>query len=102
MKAIVEMTPKECEQALTKYTEITRLVNKSGLSRDELITYTKRSGYAHYSFEGSYTDNLVALLGREPTEDEIIMLVDSGYMHFGAQCRIDKTHHRFAGRVNID
>lgn len=47
-----------------------------------------------------YTDKLVEVLGHEPSPDEISMLVDNGFSHFGASCSINGRH--FRGRVNID
>lgn len=100
MKAIVEMTPEEYGKMHEKY--MTLLSAIEGHSRSDLITYTRSSGYAHFKFSGTYTDKLVQLLGRHPNEDEIIMLVDSGYCHFGAGCTIDHVRRSFSGRVNID
>lgn len=100
MKAITAYTSEEYEQMRDKCHKLNEAVKP--YDRRELITIQRRSGYAHYQFKGTYTDALVAALGRQPTEDEIIMLVDGGFSHFGATCSIDKVHRTFTGRVNID
>ena len=89
MKAIVEYTKEEAE------------ATSKGIPKSELFdNYSRTSGYAHYKFSGDITDKLVEVLGHEPSPDEIIMLVDSGFSHFGASCSINSRH--FSGRVNID
>lgn len=99
MKAIVEYTNEEAEAMTKKWHEL-RDKTKS-IPRNELFdNYTRTSGYAHYKFSGDITDKLVEALGHEPSPDEIIMLVDSGFSHFGASCSINGRH--FSGRVNID
>lgn len=100
MKAIVEMTHEEYGKMHDKFEKLKRAT--AGHPRSELLTHTRSSGYSHYKFNGTYTDTLVELLGRHPDEDEIIMLVDSGYSHFGAGCAIDTQHRSFSGRVYID
>ena len=98
MKAIVELTKEE----LKKYNEMYDNLQKKikGISRDQLYVYSRRSGYAHYTFVGTYTEKFCEILGRAPTAEEIIMLVDSGFSHFGATCCIRGNH--FSGRVNTD
>lgn len=100
MKAIVEYTEEEHLAMCKKLANLQHAT--SSYKRDELLEYSKVSGYAHYKFVGSYTDTLVAALGRHPDEDEIIMLVDCGYTHFGASCTINHRTKTFSGRVNID
>ena len=98
MKAIVELTKEE----LKKYNEMYDNLQKKikGMSRDQLYTYSRRSGYAHYTFNGTYTEKLCEILGRTPAAEEIIMLVDGGFSHFGASCSVYDGH--FTGRVNTD
>lgn len=99
MKAIVEYTKEEAEAMSKKWKELRD--KTKGLSRTELFSnYRKTNGYAHYKFSGDITDKLVEALGHEPSPDEIIMLVDYGFSHFGASCSIHGRH--FSGRVNID
>jgi hypothetical protein len=101
MKAIVEYTDEEYVKMSKKYKALYDAI--VGLKREELFTYTKTRGYAKYHFKGTYTDKLVeALGGRHPDEEEIIMLVDSGYSHFGAGCTINKCAKTFSGYVYID
>lgn len=100
MKAIVEYTPEEYSKMYEKFMALQHVT--AGYKRSDLLTYTRTSGYAHYKFKGTYTQKLVELLGHHPTEDEIIMLVDGGYSHFGAGCSIDKKNMAFSGHVNTD
>jgi hypothetical protein len=48
---------------------------------------------------GQYTQDLVDSLNREPTEEELIMIVDGGFNHFGAECDIDVQSRSFKGYV---
>lgn len=99
MKAIVEYTKEEAEIMSKKWNELRD--KTKGIPKAELFdNYSRTSGYAHYKFSGDITDKLVEVLGHEPSPDEIIMLVDSGFSHFGASCSINGRH--FSGRVNID
>ena len=99
MKAIVEYTNEEAEAMAMKWHELRD--KTKGIPRNELFdNYTKDSGYAHYKFSGDITDKLIEVLGHKPSPDEIIMLVDNGFSHFGASCSINDRH--FSGRVNID
>lgn len=99
MKAIVEYTKEEAEIMSKKWKEL-QDKTKSLPRKEWFDNYTRTSGYAHYKFSGDITDKLVEVLGHEPSPDEIIMLVDSGFSHFGARCSINGRH--FGGRVNID
>lgn len=98
MKATVELTKEE----LKKYNEMYDNLQKKikGVDMNELISYSRTSGYAHYKFTGTYTEKLCEALGRTPTGEEIIMLVDGGFSHFGASCSVYDGH--FTGRVNTD
>lgn len=72
--------------------------------RSELISVSEKFGYNCYYFNGSYKDTLVNMLGRDPTEHEILMLVDTGtsYVGCGAICTVDKKNRTFSGKVNTD
>ncbi len=99
MKAIIDYTKEEAEAMSKKWNEIwdkTKVIPRAEL----FDNYSRTSGYAHYKFSGDITDKLVEVLGHEPSPDEIIMLVDRGFSHFGASCSINGRH--FSGRVNID
>lgn len=99
MKAVTEYTNEEAEAMAKKWHELRD--KASSVPRKEWFdNYTRTSGYAHYKFSGNITDKLVEALGHEPSPDEIIMLVDSGFSHFGASCSINDRH--FSGHVNID
>ena len=99
MKAIVDYTNEEAEAMSKKWNELrdkTKVIPRAELFDNYSIT----SGYAHYKFSGDITDKLVEALGHEPSPDEIIMLVDDGFSHFGANCSISGRH--FSGRVCTD
>lgn len=100
MKAITEYTDEEYVKMQAKSKALNEAIK--GLNRGDLFTYTRRPGYAKYDFKGTYTDKLVEALGRHPTDEEIIMLVDSGYSHFGAGCSVNKREKTFSGYVYID
>ena len=101
MKAIVDYTKEEHVAMAAKRDALYKAIN--GELRENLITFNKSYGYAHYTFHGFYTKRLVEMLGREPDEDEIIILVDGGFYHFGATCFISRDGTgAISGRVNID
>lgn len=100
MKAITEYSPAEYEQMRKKHAALLNAIKDA--PHDGLIAICRQRGYAHYKFNGVYTPWLVELLGRHPDEDEIIMLVDGGFSHFGATCSVRTESMHFAGRVNID
>lgn len=100
MKAIVEYTNEEYAKMSEKCHKLHKAIE--GIDRAELISVTKRYGYAHYEFNGTYTDKFVEALGRHPDSDEIIMLVDSGFSHFGAYCYVSTDRKSFSGKVNTD
>jgi len=100
MKAIVAYTEKEYAKMLKKYNNLRDAVKD--IDSRELYAYSRQSGYAHYKFQGTYTDKLVEALGHAPDSDEIIMLIDHGFSHFGASCTVDTVHKSFSGRVNVD
>lgn len=99
MKAIVDYTAEDHAKMSAAWSELQSKV-KGTYTKDWFDDFRKTSGYAHYKFSGTITDKLIELLGHEPSSDEIIMLVDSGFSHFGASCSI--SGRRFSGSVNID
>lgn len=99
MKAITEYTVQEAADQSVKCKELLKKVEDTTRS-DWFEDFRQQSGYAHYKFSGRVSDKLVELLGHEPTGDELIMLVDSGYSHFGASCSV--SNRNFSGRVNTD
>lgn len=62
----------------------------------------RRRGYAHYRFYVKPSQKLLAAVGRPLTEDEVIILVDGGFSHFGADCTYNKDSGTYSGRVNTD
>lgn len=101
MKAIVEYTDEEYVKMKEKQKALNDAIK--GFKREELIAYSKRSRGATYNFWGTYTDKLVSALGgRHPDAEEIIMLVDNGYSHFGAGCELNPRQKAFSGYVHID
>ena len=102
MKAVVAMSQDE----LKHYHTITmNLYDKLG--KEVFNTYAafeeirKQSGYACYIFRGRLSPTVAEKLGRMPTPDEVIILVDSGYSHFGATCTL-RPDGTFSGRVSTD
>ena len=71
-----------------------------GKDRFELYSVRYSYGQSVKRFEGDYTAALVEALGRDPTTDELIMLVDNGYFNFGAYCVRNGTH--FVWRIYTD
>lgn len=100
MKAITDLTKGEYAELDAAYSTLKAAIKDAPIS--ELMAVRRRTGYAHYTFEGNYTPWLVELLGRHPTSDEIIMLVDGGFSHFGATCGVSRNRMTFSGRVNTD
>lgn len=96
MKAITEYTIQEAADQSVKCKELLKKVEGTTRS-DWFEDFRQQSGYAHYKFSGRVSDKL---LGHEPTGDELIMLVDSGFSHFGASCSV--SNRSFSGRVNTD
>lgn len=101
MKAIVELTPDEHSRLHDIYVNL-RAAIKDVPCTDIVEDLQRRYVYAHYRFSGKYTPRLIELLGRQPSADEIIMLVDGGFSHFGATCTINHETREFQGRVNTD
>lgn len=99
MKAIVEYTKEEHEAMRVKYQELLDITRSMDGSAVEKLD--KSRGYAHYTFSGKVSTALIDALGRLPTGDEVIMLVDGGFSHFGASCRV-ASDGTFSGRVNTD
>lgn len=99
MKAIVDLTP-EMHKRQSEIWGNLRDKTKGLCKSDMFEDYRHDSGYTHYKFSGKVSQALINALGRVPTGDEIIMLVDSGFSHFGASCCMDDL--RFSGRVNTD
>lgn len=101
MKAIVVLTTDEYNELYAMHIKLREALK--GLTYDQQFERLERiRGYAHYQFRGIYTQQLVDALGRHPTEDELIMLVDSGFSHFGASCTVDPSRRAFAGKVYTD
>lgn len=99
MKAITEYTIQEAADQSVKCKELLKKVEGTTRS-DWFEDFRKQPGYAHYKFSGTITDKLVELLGHEPSATELIIMIDGGFSHFGAQCSM--SGRRFSGRVNID
>lgn len=99
MKSIDNYTEEEYQVMSECLTKLREAVNGTS-SRDWFENYTKCSRYGHYKFSGDITNKLVEMLGHEPTPDEIIMLANDGFNHFGAGCIICDRH--FDGAVLTD
>lgn len=100
MEAITSISKERHEylSALTK--NLREKTEGTSKYKDWFEDYKQTSGYAHYKFSGKVSDKLVELLGHEPTSEEIILLVDDGFSHFGASCSMNG--RSFSGRVNTD
>lgn len=99
MKAITEYSVQEAADMSAKCKELFKKVEGTTRS-DWFEDFRQKSGYAHYTFSGRVSDKLVELLGHEPTGTELILLVDSGFSHFGATCSVN--NRSFSGKVNTD
>lgn len=99
MKAVVELS-KEEYQKLSVIRE--NIIGKiKGLSHEDMWDeYEKKYGYAHYKFTVKPSEKMIAAIGREPTTDEMIIIVDGGFSHFGASCSEYKG--TYTGQVNTD
>lgn len=100
MKAIVDLTSEEYREQMNTHHIIKQVT--AGMSHTDMFDgFAKSPGYAHYKFRGKCSAELLIKLGRLPTPDEVIMLVDGGFSHFGATCTI-QPDGSFSGRVNVD
>lgn len=99
MKAITSLNKDEMEKYDKIFSELWKSIKD--IRKDLYKCYTKTNGYAHYTFSGKVPQNLIDALGRMPTSEEIIMIVDTGFSHFGASCSI-RPDGSFSGRVNTD
>ena len=99
MKLVTSYTKDEYEKQSVAFLML--LANTSGLTIDQMFSDFKRiNGYAHYGFSGFVTPLLIQRLERMPTPEEIIMIVDNGFSHFGATCTINGNY--FSGKVCTD
>lgn len=96
MKAVVELTDRE----YNRLREVQLNLQKVLGDKKHLKNLDKRSKHAKYEFSGEVTDELINKLGRFPSADEIIILVDGGFSHFGAHCSFNGK--RFSGYVYTD
>lgn len=97
MKSIRDLNNGEYVKLRDK--SITLYERTKGYKLSDLITYKKTYHGTHYSFTGRYSNRLVGLLGHHPDADEIVILVDDGFGHGGASCRVNNTLKTFNGRV---
>lgn len=102
MKAIVAMNQEELNEYEATILSLYNTFGKDGATKRTLFEELHRSpGYSHYTFEGKLAPIVAEKLGRLPTPYELIILVDSGRVHFGASCSL-KPDGTFVGRVNTD
>lgn len=95
MRAVTQLTNEEYE----KYSKIQQ--NLRQYKEDTLIKYNTYRKYGYYTFDGKITEYAKRSLGRLLTPEEIIILVDGGFHHFGAECYI-AANGKFYGSVNYD
>lgn len=99
MKSITAYTEEEITLMSAKWHELEQKIQGVPMS-DLFDNYMVRRGYSLYDFYGDVSDKLIALLGREPSVDEIIMIIERGFYHFGATCELHNRH--FHGTVYTD
>lgn len=99
MKAIVDYTDEEYKKQSEICNNILKLV-KSIPYEERWKRNERKSGYAHYTFVTEPTEKMIEVIGRKPTTDEMIMIVDNGFSHFGASC--SEHNGVYTGRVNTD
>ena len=87
MKSITEQTGHERDR-LREVVNHLRTVTE-GMSYNELFDdYLCLIFRGRRLASGKVSDELLKRLDRMPTEEEIIILVDRGFSHFGASCTI--------------
>lgn len=102
MKAIVAMSQDELKHYNTVANNLLDKLGKEVFNTHAAFEeIRKQSGYAHYTFRGKLSPMVAEKLGRVPTPDEVIILVDSGYSHFGASCTLNPDGS-FTGKVYTD
>lgn len=100
MKAITEYTNEEMIVRRSEQNKLFDLIKDVKTIAEKFELYERKSGYAHYTFKVKPSQALLDAIGRAPTKDEIIMIVDSGFSHFGATC--SEHNGIYSGRVNTD
>lgn len=100
MEAVVGMSLERKQELQDVFMGVRVVADKLPPGTNWYEAVHKSSGYAHYTFSGKVSDEMVEEMGRMLTGDEIIMLVDGGFSHFGASCSI--SGQAFRGSVNID
>ena len=85
MKAIFEQTGHERE----RLTEVLNNIKAKtqGMTMDQMFdNYTTLITHGRKMATGIISEALIERLGRMPTDEEVIMLIDRGFYHFGASC----------------
>lgn len=85
MKAIFEQTGHERER-LTEVLNNIRVKTEGMKMSDMFDNYKTQTTRGRKMATGIISDALIEQLGRIPTEEEVIMLIDRGFYHFGASC----------------
>lgn len=89
MKAIFEQTGHERE----RLTEVLNNIKAKtqDMTMDQMFdNYNTLITHGRKMASGSISEALIERLGRMPTEEEVIMLIDRGFYHFGASCTFSK------------
>lgn len=100
MKAVCDLTTEEYERYRTLQANLRKKLGSNFNCYEQFKDFRRISGCAHYDFYGAVSQELIDKLGRRHTADEIIILVDDGFNHFGAACFFNG--RKFSGYVNID
>ena len=71
------------------------------ISSNEAFDFLNKSyGYGNYSFSGKVSDRLIETLGRFPSEEEVIDIVDDYGHNYGGSCVF--VGKNFRGKVYTD
>lgn len=100
MKAVCDLTTEEYKQYRDLQANLREKLGFNFSCYEQFKDFRRISDYAHYDFYGTVTQELIDKLGHMPTAEEVIILVDGGFNHFGAMCAFNGKN--FRGYVNID
>ena len=87
MKAIFEQTGHE-RQRLTEVLNNIKVKTEGMKMSDMFDNYNVLTIIGRKMASGIISEALIERIGRMPTEEEVIMLIDRGFYHFGASCTI--------------
>lgn len=102
MKSIINYTEQEKKDIANLEKKLFEKLYKAGFNsiNKQFDDFSRSYGYSQYTFKGKVKQEVINVLGRLPTADEVILMVES-YFHFGAVCSINEDGI-FHGKVNTD